>query len=492
MPSNKSSNPGHQILAGTAYAVIGRWTIRVIGLVNIVILARLLTPEDFGVVAMAAVAIGLLETLMEFGVVNLVIRSKIRSDAFLDTALTLQLLQGVVVGALLIALAPVAAIYFSDSRIEAVLYVAAFTLVAGGARSIGVALARKDLHYAADLRFAVFSRVAQFVITLLLVIYLQNYWGIIIGFLVSAIFTTILSYWMFPRRVRLSLSYWDTFFAFAKSIIPMSIARFLNDRIGTIIVGGTADTHTLGIYNASFDLSQMPSSEIIGPIERVLIPNYSKLIDDRKKLQDAYIFSIQLLLTIAAPLSIGLALVADDFVLVLLGDQWVEAGGLVSWLAIYALATGSAQAMTGHILIAIGKERLASLLYWIRLLLLAPFMIFFGVYHGVIEMIIAATLLACAIVPFALAISTRLIDLGYLTAIKSIWRTAVAIICMILCVLSVSSLLPVSSAGLVFQILAGGGMYTATLYALWLANGRPKGVERTLLDAAKSKLASSR
>jgi hypothetical protein len=119
-------------------------------------------------------------------------------------------------------------------------------------------------------------------------------------------------------------------------------------------------------------------------------------------------------------------------------------------------------------------------------------MIFFGVNYGVLEMIVAATFMSCAIVPIALAISTHLIGLRYSTAVISFWRTAIAIIGMTLCVLAVRLMLPESPARLAFQIVVGGSVYSATLYALWLASGRPNGVERTLLDAAKSNLASSR
>lgn len=481
MPEQSPLNKG--ILKGAAFSIVARWGVRFIGLINTVILARLLTPEDFGVAAMATLVIGLLETLSEFGVVNLVIRSQDRSSAFVNTGWTLQVLQGIGIAVMLVLLAPLAVAYFEEPRLRAVLYVGALTVLFGSTKSIGVALARKDLNYAADLRFLVASRVLVFAATVLIAFWERSYWAIVLGGLIGTASATALSYWMFNWRPKIDLTHSRIFLRFASAAIPSSLARFLTERTGALVVGGTADAAKLGLFNTSIELSNMATSEVVGPIERVLIPNYAKLSDRPERLAHAFLYSVRLLVTIALPLSIGLSLVAQDFVLVLLGSQWKEAGELVQWLAIYAFATGMAQALTANLLVALGREQLASVLYWARLMILAPIMTFAGLYIGVLAMTVAATATSILLLPIALLVATNNLQLNAWKVVASLWRQIAAVVTMSIAILSLPETLPGGAFGLLSKVVGGGMVYTTCLVGLWALAGRPDGVERDLVSA---------
>lgn len=485
---NDQRSYDRSILKGSALSVASRWIMRLIGLVSTAILARLLSPEDFGIAAMSVIVVGLLEAVSDLGVVNLVIRSKDRSQRFVDTGWTLQVLQGAVVAAFVVLLTPVAVDYFDEPRLEAVLYVGALTVLVTGFRSIGLALARKDLNYTADLHFLVVGRLLSFFTTIGLAIWLRSYWALVYGTFLGALMQTILSYWMFPRCLRIELSMYRPFLAFSAAAIPLSVASFLTDRIGTIVVGGIANASKLGLFNVSHELASMPTKEIVYPIGRVLVPNYARLVDDPQRLAQSFLYSLQLILTAALPLSIGLSLVAEDFVLTLLGDQWTDAAELVAWLAIFSLNSGVVQVLTLNILIAIGREHLASFLYWMRFAILAPVMFFAGTYLGVLEMTIAATFAVGAMVPIALAIASRHLSIRPRQVLMGVSRQLLAATAMVPAVLGVRGMFEPALLSLLSSVLVGALVYGSALLLAWALAGRPDGVETTLLKAVRDVL----
>ena len=232
----------------------------------------------------------------------------------------------------------------------------------------------------------------------------------------------------------------------------------------------------------------MPTKEIVLPVGRVLIPNYARLVDAPEQLARSFLYSLQLILTAALPLSIGLSLVAEDFVLALLGDQWKDAAGLVAWLAIFSLNSGVVQVLTQNILIAIGKEHLASLLYWMRFAVLAVVMFVTGTYWGVLEMTVAATVAVACMLPIALAIACRHLFITPRQVLSRVARQLMATGAMIVGVLSVPDTLQPGLPSLLCSVPVGAGIYGAALLLAWSLAGRPEGVESTLLRAIQERL----
>ncbi len=469
--------------------MVSRWLIRVIGLVNTIILARLLSPEDFGIAAMAALSIGMIETFSEVGAVNLVIRSKDTSAKFIDTGWTFQILQGAIVAVAVVSLAPFLSAYFSEPRLEMVLLFAGLTAFVAGFQSMGVALARKRLDYGADLRFMVFKRVATLIPTLILAVVLRSYWALIVGPLIGAIGSTILSFYMFPRRHRLAIKHAVPFLSFARAAIPMSVAYYLNSRLPTLVVGAAADTHKLGVFNVAYELSDMATNEVLKPIGRVLIPNFAKVVGQAEKVTEAFLFGVQLMLMIALPISFGLSILADRFVLEVLGNQWVEAGSMISWLAIYVLATGVVQELTNNILIAVGKEGLAARLIWARLAFIAPIMIFFGHDGDIANMLMFSTCAVVGMLPVMLAIAGRLLDIPAKAFVAVLWRPVIAGGLMVLGVGALQAEMAEGVLSLLSLVVAGALIYGFSVVVLWLLVGRPAGVEQDMLRAVWTRVA---
>ena len=174
-----SKRPSKSVSAARgAVLVVGmRWIDRLIGLVSTLILARLLVPEDFGIVAMASVVVGLIDTLLDLGVGSALIQNRDAGREDFDTAWTMRVIQALGAALILWFAAPLAAEYFRDPRVVDVIRVMALAMLIGGFENIGIVAFQKNMEFGSDFRFFFFRRLAGFIVTISLAFWLHSYWA---------------------------------------------------------------------------------------------------------------------------------------------------------------------------------------------------------------------------------------------------------------------------------------------------------------------------
>ncbi len=159
-PTSSPESLGRRLMSGSVWMIAMRWSMRLLGLVSTAILARLLTPEDFGLVAMSAFAVGFIEVFSQLGVELVLIRHPNPQRRHYDTAWTFNLLTGLILGGLMVLVAPLAAAYFEEPRVEQVLWVLAAAPLVKGAVNIGIVDFRRDLRFAKDFQYHFITRIA--------------------------------------------------------------------------------------------------------------------------------------------------------------------------------------------------------------------------------------------------------------------------------------------------------------------------------------------
>jgi len=476
---------------GSAWSVLMRWSLRGIGLISTMILARLLTPEDFGIMAMASVVIGLLEMFSELGAGTLLIREANVTREDTDTAWTIRFLQSVCVALLLVLIAPFASSYFREPRVVLVMDALAFSELFSGATSIGIVLFRKELDFAGDFRFAIYRRLLKLAATVPLAFVMRSYWALVLGHLVSTVLSVLLSYRMHSYRPRFSLAKAREFLRFSASIVPLNIGRFLNERVDVLVVGRIGSTSALGVYNMAAELSLMATEQVRSAVERGLIPSYARLAYDREKLVEAFLHVLTSVSILTVPLALGLFSVSEDFVRVFLGSQWDATVPILRWLSIYSLLVSIEVILTGSILIASGHERLSAAAMWIRVGFLLPSVVVAGYFWGVQRVAVGATIAAALMLPVAAYCQTTALPVTVGNLARALWRPAVAGAIMALVVRGFhASTLRSSAVSLAIDVFTGAVTYATVLIFLWWLSGRPNGLERTVTSAAASRVRS--
>ncbi|HET9448418.1 MAG TPA: oligosaccharide flippase family protein, partial [Steroidobacteraceae bacterium] len=204
---------------GAAWMVAFKGVERMLGLVSTLVLARLLAPTDFGVVAMATSLMAMLELFSAFGLDAALIQRANATRTHYDTAWTLNICAGVVIALLMLALAWPMSLYFREPRATgaiAVLAAAAFVI---GLENIGVIAFRKEMNFRKEFVYLASKRVGGLIATVSLALWLRSYWALVFGNLIGRVIGVVLSFALHPYRPRLSLQAVGDFFHFSKWLV---------------------------------------------------------------------------------------------------------------------------------------------------------------------------------------------------------------------------------------------------------------------------------
>jgi len=486
---NPPSDLRQAVLKGAAWSIALRWTMRGLGLVSTVVLARLLTPADFGLVAMAMLVVGFVEAWLSFGLETALIQNQSATRDHYDTAWTLRIVQSVVVAILVAAAAPLAAAYFKEPRVVPVIWVICLGLVLVGFSNVGVIAFRKELEFHKEFRLQVTGKLFGFVIGLGAALWLRNYWALVIGTVSGFAVACALSYLMHPYRPRFSLARVRELWSFSQWMLVRSIGHFAEMRADEVLVGGLGSTQQMGLYNVAAELGRLPGSELAAPLNQALVPGFAKLQHDAHRVAAAYLNALGAVSTVTIPAAIGLALVADELVLVLMGEQWIQAAPLLVLLALSgAVRTGGSLATS--FFLGTGLPRMAAVFSWLNAALLVGIALPIVGDHGA-EGVAMAKIAGGIVLTILICIGiTRVSDVGGKDIVARLWRPVVAAGLMGLVVGSV----PESGSGVLVELLlkvfVGVVTYSGGLLLIWRLAGCPDGAERFFLSHLRRRLRS--
>ena len=469
-----------QMLRGSAWMVGMRWVLRLIGLVSTAVLARLLLPADFGIVAMATVVAGLLDTAAYAGVDLALIRGGTHSREFHDSAWTIQLMQALIVAALLLASAPLAASYFNEPRVAIVIAWLALKSTVDGLTNIGIVAFRKELDFAREFRFNCYSKLINLGVVVAAAWYLRNYLALVVGLVSSSVITVALSYAMHPYRPRLSLRHVRELWSFSNWLLVSRVGSFGSRKADQFIVGGAVGATALGSYHVGNELSTIPTTELVMPMRRALFPTLSRLQDDPVAFRAAVVDTFSVLSILCFAIGFGMMSVAPELVPLVLGPQWKAAVPLVQWLALYGAFSGLASVLEVPMWVH-GRTDVSAIQSWVELALLVPLLVLALRAFGVEGAAMSRALIAAAILPLMLWLAARACPLSFRELAATLWRPLIAAIAMALLLRAPLPYPDGALAILVMKVLVGGACFVTVLAALWLVSGRPAGGEATLL-----------
>jgi len=466
------------VARGAVLTVAMRWTDQLIGIVSTLILARILVPEDFGVIAMASMIIGLTDVLFDLGVNVALIQNRHATPSHFHTAWTLRLLQAAFAATVAFLCAPLAADYFDDSRIRPVVQVLSLGLLITAFENIGIVMFQKEMRFGLDFKFAFTKRIAGFLTTVSLALALNSYWALVFGALLGRVVGVALSYRMHPMRPRPSLEKVREIFSVSQWMMVRSILGYLTANVHKFVVGGRASASIVGGYTLADQISAMPSSELLQPLNRVLFPAFVRERENPEALKRVFLLAQGVQALIAVPVSIGLLMLAPEAVGLLLGAKWMF---IVPFVQVFALANvAQAVATSGdYLLITVGKVGqqnivpVAQLTVFVSTVVALP-------HAGALEI---AWLRVAAIFAGLVASVCLLLHAVPFVALRdivgSVHRPIVASAVM---ALGLWQLPPWFSPGIVLGLivksLVGAALYCLCVYLLWRIERRPDGSER--------------
>lgn len=291
-----SSGLQRKMARGAAWMVLLNSVERALGFISTMVLARVLDPTDFGVVAMAGTFIYMAQMLSAFGFDVALIQNQRATESHYHTAWTFNLLLGLLILLLMWALAGPIATFFRHPEVFWVVCVLAFGPLIQGCENIGVVAFRKDLHFHKEFAFQLSRKLIGFAVTISLALWLRTYWALVAGMLAAKLAGTITSYLVHEFRPRLSLHHAANLLGFSRWLLLNSIVGYLKERTSDFVIGRQLGAADLGVYNISYEVALMPSSELSAPINRALLPGFATIASDSDAIRMAYLKALGLLI----------------------------------------------------------------------------------------------------------------------------------------------------------------------------------------------------
>ncbi|MEM6640654.1 MAG: lipopolysaccharide biosynthesis protein [Pseudomonadota bacterium] len=486
-----------QTARGVIWMVLFKLAVRSLSLVSTLILVRLLSPEDFGLVAMAMVFIAILDTLSSFSFDVVLIANQDAGREEYDTAWTFNIIFKTASMLVLLALAYPAALYYDEPRVTVLMAVLAVGQFASGFINIGTVNFRKRMEFDKEFRYMFLSKVAGFLVTVPLAFILRNYWALIIGQIVNQFAQVALSFGMDAYRPRFRLSAWRGLFNFSKWLIYCNICGAVRQRATELIIGRASGPRGLGFFNISLELSNTPTTELIAPINRAVFPAYARISNDLATLRTGYLKVISIISLIALPAALGIAATAPLIVPVALGEKWLPTIPLFVVLS-FTGAVASLQTNIQSVYFALGRPKVLALIQTMNMLAVIAAVIpatrAAGIEGAALAFFGATVLLS----PITFAILLNDLKLSVRAFLGELWRPVFGSILMYAVTAYLTDWLIASNHGLatlaslVLAIAAGAVIYTLTILILWALSRRPEGAESYILAILTNRWAQFR
>jgi O-antigen/teichoic acid export membrane protein len=374
-----------KVIRSGFWSLGGNWLSKGLGMVKIIILARLLSPIDFGILGLAIVSMNVLNVFSETGIESALIQRDTIDRAELDTAWTISITRGLVLSLLLFVSARWFAYYFENPDLIPVLKVMAIGFIIGGFNNIGIVFFQKELEFNKKIILDLISDFAGAIAAVLLAFWLRNVWALVMGSIVWGIAKCFGSYSMHPYRPKI---YWDREAAkgllnFGKHIFWITLVTFIVTSGDDAIVGKVLGLTMLGFYTMAYNIANIPVSGLAGIIGRISFPAYSKLQNEPERLSEAFKKIFESLLLILFPMTALLIMLARDFTLIFLGDKWLPMVPVLQVLCLLGLFRGLAN-MFSPIQLAVNRPEIQSKNKTIELLLFLLLVYPFTMKWGVV------------------------------------------------------------------------------------------------------------
>jgi len=434
------------------------------------ILARLLTKEDFGLVAVAVVAISYLSVVKDLGLGLALIQRRDDVEEAANTVFTINTLLGAALSLLILPLAPLFAAYFQEPQVTPVLRSLGLSFAINALGATHINLLMRDLDYRRKFIPDMGNTLIKGILSISLAFTGFGVWALVFGQLAGALTSVALAWTVKPWRPRLAVNFTIArqLAQFGASITGVDILTVFVENLSYIIIGRLLGVAALGVFSISYRLPEMLIVGNLWIIASVLFPTFSSIQDKPEELRRGFLVSIRLVQLIVMPLCLGLFAAADPIVRVFFGEQWLETIPLLRILSFYALIY-SVGYHAGDVYKAIGRPDILFKLNIMSAAILAP-ALFIGSQFGLIGFAwgyLTAIVFDQAI---TLYVASRFIKVSFLDILSEMKPAAAGILFMLPAAFGVLTLTQTLSPFLQLPlvVLAGAAGY---LVAVWQFEG---------------------
>lgn len=471
-PGDPLGGPHHldrSLVHGIAWTAGLKWFTQVLSWASTLVVARILTPGDYGLVGMATVYLGLVQLVNEFGLGAAIVQSRDLSEDQIARLGGLSALLGVFFCLLSVALAWPIAGFFGEPAVAWIIVVLSATFITSAFQVLPRALLQRDLEFRRLAWIDGLEAIALTVATVLFAVFGFRYWALVLGGIVGRTAGTAIALasrghrLAWPRRFR-------TIFGevtFGGQLVVSRLAWYVYSNADTTVVGRVLGKAALGAYNIGWTIASIPVDRISGMVARVTPAVFSAVQKDLPALRRYLLGLSEGMALITFPVSAGMALVAEEFVIVALGDKWRPAIVPLQLLALYG-GFRSIATLLPQILVVTGHSRRSMEMNLIAALVL-PVVFYVGSRWGTTGVALGWIIgYPIVVIPLFFRSAFRAIALPATEYLHALWPALSSTFAMAMAVTAVRALAPARLTPailLALLVLTGAAAYAGTLFA---------------------------
>ena len=459
---------------GIKWLAVARLSKQAFQFITLIILARLLTPDDFGLMATALVVIGLLNIFRDMGLSAAIIQKKLVTDELLYTLFWLSIVIGICATSCLILASPFIASFYKTPKLEFILQVLSFNFLISSMTLLHQALLEKELRFNLLAKIEIIATLIGAVVGILMALNNFGVWSLVSQNLVNISTVSILLGLNKSFKPKMHFKFLDVrnIANYSLNLAGFNIVNYFVRNSDYVLIQKFLGETFLGFYNLAYRIMLYPLQNVTAVISRVMFPIYSRLQDDDEKFRESYIELTNLIALITFPLMSWIVAVSDLFIISLFGEKWVSVIPLLIILAPIGMIQ-SVYTPAGVIYQTKGRTD-----WWFKwgivtgVLFISAFLI--GIKWGIVGVAFAYLVANLVTIYPGLAIPFRLINLKVNIFIKSFTKTFLTSIIMAAIVYCVKILfidLVGEQITFILTIVIGSGIYFLLTFAFNGENG---------------------
>lgn len=391
---------------------------KVLVIVTMAVLARLLTPEEFGIVGFATLVVAYLAVLKDLGMGAALIQRRERVTEATETVYAMNLILGAVLTVLTILAAPFVAAFFREPLVTPLLRVLSFTFVLESLGSLPLVLLRRDLAFRRKLVPDVGRSLVKGIVSIGAAATGFGVWALVWGQLAGVVASVVLAWAVVGARPRprIHRDQLRSLTRFGGPLIITDVEFAIWSNLDYVVIGRQLGDVALGVYTLAYRLPELLIQSVWRVLAGALFPVFSRMQSDPHTLRNAFLASIRYTQVLIVPMCVGMYITAEPAVMFLFGPQWSEAVPVLRVLAIFSLA-GSVGVNIGDVYKALGKTGVLARLATLELVILVPALLF-GARHGIVGVAWAHAVVATIDTLIRLSVANRMVG----TTFADIWR----------------------------------------------------------------------
>lgn len=406
--------------------------------IKTIFLARYLSPEDFGLFGIASLIIVGLESFSQTGVQQALISKKNNLPHYLDSAWTLQVMRGVVIGFILIIFGPIVANFYNKTQLNLIIKILGIIEITKSFNNIGIVYFDKELKFHKKIFFQIVGNIFDFIFSIIFAIFFKNVWSLVIGLFVKSLVQLYHSYKVHKYRPKLNFDFNQIrdLNNFGKWIFGISILIFVGGQGDDFYVSKSLGLVALGFYQMANNWSHLPSIQFSNVINNVSFPIYAKLNNNWEKLNKVYFKILKITSIISLPFAAILTLFSKELTILLLGNKWLPIVPSFRILALAALIKSVVSTST-PLFYGLNKPNFEFKIQLIRAITTVILIIPFSNWYGIKGASLTVLCGSISMIIFYVNATSNLLNIKQNSLFKVIQSPIIATIIMTVTILSI-------------------------------------------------------